>query len=214
MNTTELLGIFRAEVFDLELPYLWSDELVYTYIDDAQKWFCRLTYGIEDARSFQVKIVGDSATVWYDLDPMILKLRDAYDSVTGDPIDLIAAEKLHENGVKFDGSVGPVKALITGLEKNVLRAYPIPNIASTVDLYTFRLPYTVGKGDNFEIDEQHHLNLLMWVKYRAYSVQDGEARDDKKAAQNKADFEAYCARAKVEQSRQRRPVSTVTYGGY
>ena len=35
MNTTELLAIFREEVADIELPYLWSDALIYAYIDDA-----------------------------------------------------------------------------------------------------------------------------------------------------------------------------------
>lgn len=53
----------------------------------------------------------------------------------------------------------------------------------------------------------------MWVKYKAYSIQDAETRDDKKAATNKDGFEKYCAAAKVEQSRMRRPVSSVSYGG-
>ena len=56
MNTTELLAVFRQEVFDLETPYLWSDALVYTYIDEAQKQFCRDTYGIEDSSSFTLAI--------------------------------------------------------------------------------------------------------------------------------------------------------------
>lgn len=213
MNTTELLAVFREEVYDKEAPYLWSDELVYTYIDDAQKKFCRLTYGIEDARSFSLNVVGDGLTDWYELDPMILKLRSAYNAATGRPVNLVAAEKMDEAGIRFDGSVGPLKALVMGLEKNMVRAYPIPNAPVTVNLLTFRLPYTVGKGDTLEVDEHHHLNLLMWVKHRAYSVQDGEARDDKKAMQQRGEFEAYCAQARDEQSRQRRPVSTVSYGG-
>ena len=53
----------------------------------------------------------------------------------------------------------------------------------------------------------------MWVKHRMYSVQDAETRDDKKAAAYRAEFLAYCAKAKSEQGRLRRPVSVVTYGG-
>ena len=211
MNTTELLAVFRQEVFDLETPYLWSDALVYTYIDEAQKQFCRDTYGIEDSRSFTLAIA--IGTEWYAIDPRILKLRDAVDSATGKPVDLVAVEKMSEGRIKFDGTSGPIKALITGMDKGYVRAVPIPNVDSTVELRTFRLPTTVESGDDFEIDAQHHLNLLFWVKYRAYYVQDADARDEKKADNNKAMWDAYCAKAKVEQSRARRPVSTVTYGG-
>jgi hypothetical protein len=212
MTTTELLAIFRQEVVDIATPYLWSDVLVYAYIDDAQKQFCRDTYGIEDARSFKLTILGDSSTVWYAIDPAILKLRDAVDS-TGKPVEFVAMEKMGERGMKFDGTVGPLKALVTGLQKGYVRCYPIPNVASSVELRTFRLSADVGAGDDFEIDPQHVLNLLYWVKYRAYNVHDADARDPKKAGENKALWDAYCAKAKVEQSRVRRPVSTVSYGG-
>lgn len=212
MNTTELLAVGRQELFDLELPYLWSDALLYTYIDDAQKQFCRLTYGIEDARSFKITIKADG-TEWYAVDPRILKIRDTINTATGKPVDMLAVEKMNSSYMKFDGTVGPIKALITGMEKGMVRAYPKPNEAAVIELRTFRLPADVAVGDDFEIDPQHVLNLLYWVKYRAYNVQDAETSDKNKAASNKAEFEAYCAWAKVEQSRARRPVSSVTYGG-
>lgn len=212
MNTTELLAIGRAELYDTVAPYLWSDTLLYTYIDDAQKQFCRDTYGIEDARGFKITIKSDG-TEWYAIDPMILKLRSAINAADGGDIPLIAMEKMGEHGLRFDGRQGPLRALITGMEKGYVRAHPVPNTASVVNLNTFRLPADVASGDDFEIDPQHVLNLLYWVKYRAYMVQDAETRDDKKSADNLAKWTAYCAKAKVEQSRVRRPVSTVTYGG-
>lgn len=212
MNTTELLAIGRQELFDLETPYLWSDALLYAYIDEAQKQFCRDTYGIEDSRRFKLTILADG-TVWYAIDPLILKIRDVVDATTGKTVDLVAMEKMGEKGMKFDGHQGPLSALITGMDKGFVRAYPIPNQESTVELRVFRLPVDIAAGDDFEIDPQHVLNLLYWVKYRAYMVQDAETSDKTKAAGNKAMWDAYCALAKVEQSRQRRPVSTVTYGG-
>jgi hypothetical protein len=99
------------------------------------------------------------------------------------------------------------------MEKGYVRAFPIPNVASVVELRTYRLPSDVVAGDDFEIDAHHTLNLSMWVKHRLYSVQDAETRDDKKAATNRASFLAYCEDSKREQGRLRRPVSTVTYGG-
>lgn len=212
MTTTELLAVFRQEVFDLETPYLWSDALIYTYIDEAQKQFCRDTYGIADSKSFTISILADG-TEWYAIDPRILKLRDAVDATTGLPVALVAVEKMEDNELRFDGTVGPLRALITGMEEHEVRACPIPNQAKTVALRTFRLPATVTSGSTFEIDTQHILYLLYWVKYRAYYVQDADARDEKKAEANKTKWDNYCADAKVAQSRARRPVSTVTYGG-
>ena len=61
MTNTELLAIFREEVSDLEVPYLWSDTLVYGYIDEAQKQFCRDTYGMLDART---RTFSNSTSAW------------------------------------------------------------------------------------------------------------------------------------------------------
>ena len=234
MTTTELLAIFRAEVFDEALPYLWSDALVYGYIDDAQKQFCRDTYGIADSRSFRLNL--SAGTEWYTLDPKILKLRDAINPATGGEIPIIAVEKMAENNLRFSAPytsaqlaaviaasaanvladpswTAPVSALISGMDDGMLRTLTVPTGPSTIELRTFRLPETVVAGDEFEIAEQHHRHLLNWVKHLAYDVQDTETYN-KGASQDYArkHFE-YCAKAKAEQSRARRPVSTVTYGG-
>ena len=174
MNTTELLTVFREEVADVAEPYLWSNALIYGYIDDAQKQFCRKTNGIEDSRSFTLTIT--PATEWYKLDARILKVRRASHQTTGLPLDVLAYDKLDERGIRFNGQVGTVKTLVTGMEKSTLRAHPIPNVAEVVELHTFRLPKTVEEGDDFEIDEQHHPFLLHWVKHRAYNVQDRRDR--------------------------------------
>lgn len=211
MTTTELLAIFRQEVYDLVQPYLWADALVYGYIDDAQKQFCRDTTGIADSRSFTLAIT--AATEWYPLDTKILKLRDAVDSATGEPVPIIAVEKMRDLSMRFDGSTGPLRALVSGMEENTLRAWPIPSTASTVELRTFRLPVTVETGDDLEIAEQHHRHLLNWVKHLAYDVQDSETSDKTASEKYRAAHAVYCTKALAEQSRARRPVSNVVYGG-
>lgn len=212
MTTTELLALFRSEVSDLELPYLWSDSLVYGYIDEAQKQFCRQTVGIEDARSYKLTIV--AATEWYALDPKILKLRSVIDRATGIDVPTIPVEKMTQYGVRFNGATGPVKVLVTGMQKGYVRAYPVPDIAAVLELRTFRLPEDVAAGDDFEIDDQHVRNLLLWVKHKAYSVTDAETYDPKAAAANFAEWGSYCARALNEQSRLRHSAGTVVYGGF
>ena len=212
MNTTELLSIFRAEVQDAVQPYLWADDLVYGYIDDAQKQFCRDTYGVADSRSFKLSIKSDG-TEWYRLDPRIAKLRGAVDVSTGIDVPLVAAEKAASEGIRFNGTLGRTKALVTGLDDGMVRVWPKPNEAMVIELRTFRISQDAGAGDDLEIDPQHHRHLLYWVKHLAYDVQDSQTLDKQASDKFRAKWDAYCAKAKNEQSRARRPMSTVAYGG-
>ena len=211
MDTTELRNMFRSEFSDDVVPYLVSDALVYNYIDDAQKMFCRKTEGIEDGRSFTLAVA--PGTEWYDLDPVILKIRKAVNTATGREVSLINTERAELAGVRFDGRTGPLNVLVLGIEKNAARAWPVPNAAAAVELQVFRLPRTVEAGDSLELDEQHHQHLLLWVKHRAYGIQDSEVTDKRKAEEYEQRFNSYCFEARKEQERARRVVGAVAYGG-
>lgn len=211
MNTTELRDIFRSEFFDTEAPYLVSDLLVYTYLDEAQKMFCRLTEGIEDGRKFKLEV--KAATEWYTLSKSILKLRRASDAATGRPVPPVAAELIDQLDIRFDGRVGPLKAMVTGIEKGKVRVWPVPVEDVTVQLEVFRLPNTIGEGDDLEIDEQHHLALLLWVTHKAYAIHDTETYDRAKSEDFEFRFRAYCAAARAEQGRARHSAGNVMYGG-
>lgn len=211
MTTTELLGIFRDEVSDMLAPYLWSDALVYAYIDDAQKQFCRDAFGIEDARSFSLTLAAN--TEWYALSPQILTVRGAYDATTGQPIPVLTRAEASAKRLLFDGRTGALQALVKDMQKGFLRAYPKSNAAGAVSLEATRLSETVGEGDDLEIDEVHHLNLLMWVKYRAYSKQDVETYDPVKASAHRQAFKEYCNDSKIEHGRLTRNVAVVQFRG-
>jgi len=217
MNSTELIDLYRAEMRDTEEPYLISDAALYSYLDDAHKWFCRLTEGIEDSRTpavARVEIVPD--TEWYDISPLILKIRQAHRMDTGAPVELVSAERASKLDLRFDGRKGPLRYLVTGMGRNTVRAWPMPNETVTLELNTFRLPLSpiTDAGDQeLEIDDQHHRHLLLWMKHLAYDNHDVEMFDRRKSDDYKAKFEQYCFRAMKEQERARRPNSTVLYGG-
>lgn len=211
MDTTELRDTFRAEFFDTAVPYLVSDQLIYAYIDEAQKKFCRLTEGIEDGRSFTISVV--PGTIWYTLDPRILKIRSLTDVSTGHAVELVSMESAALHGFRLGTRLGPLVAMVAGAEKGTLRACPVPNASVELQLNAFRLPHTVEAGDDLEIDEQHHLALLMWVKHKAYSIHDAETYDRTKAAEYESNFRRYCAEARTEQNRARHSAGVVAYGG-
>lgn len=217
MDSTGLLELFREEVKDTDRPYLWSDTHVYFYIGEAQKMFCRLTEGIEDARTAGVTELDiTTGQDWYDLSPKILKLRSAHRSDTGREVELMPAEMAERRGVRFDGRTGPPSVIVQGLEKNAVRVWPVPSEDITLNLRVFRLPLvdiTDEGGQEFEIDEQHHYALLKWVKHLAYGKQDADTFDRKKTDDYEAEFRAYCRAARIEQGRARHPAGAVMYGG-
>lgn len=211
MDATELRDLFRAEFFDVAEPYLVSDLQVYAYIDEAQKMFCRFTEGIEDGRSFTIAV--KPGAIWYPLDPRILKVRKLTDTVSGREIEIVSMENAEQRGIRMDSRAGPLMAMISGIEKGNLRAWPVPNAAGTLSMSTFRLPTTVATGDEFEIDEQHHPALLMWVKHKAYGIHDTEIYDKGRSDDYELRFRRYCSAAKAEQGRARHSAGNVAYGG-
>lgn len=221
MNSTEIIETFREEMNDVERPYLWPDNLLYRYLNDAQEMFCRLTEGIEDSSSELCRLEIEPGKEWYRISPLILKVREVVDTTTGRPYEVMNMEKASMKGVLFNGRPGPLRLFVTGLEKNKLRAWPVPSLPTEVELRVFRLPLPVmaqaaitDDGDQeLEIDERHHLSLLMWMKYKAYGKEDAETFDRRKSDEFEMRFRAYCADARIEQGRARRTVGAVMYGG-
>ena len=215
MTPVELLDLFRDEMVDQQAPYLWSDQLIYSYADDAQKMFCRFTDGISDATSPLTQLdvgVGDS---YIATSPLILRLRNASRADTGRAVEVVNIEDLPARGWRFDGRVGPVAALVIGEEAGKARTYPLPNEAVTINLSVFRLPLNpvTDDGPPLEIDEQHHRHLLLWMKSLAYGKQDAETSDKTKQRDFDAAFRSYCAGVKAEQQRARFKPRAIAYGG-
>ena len=217
MTPAALLGLFRSEMADTVAPYFWSNVDVYSYIDDAQKMFCRLTDGIPDAyQPALTRIPVVPGTEWYTLSPLILKIRAVTFALTGRAVEVFTPETATTYGVRFDGATGPTKAVVTGLRENAVRVWPVPDQTVDLELSVFRLPLTTINGtalEAFEIAEHHHLHLLTWAKARAYLKQDAECFDRARSAEFDQMFRGYCHEVLREQSRKRRTTGTTVYGG-
>lgn len=210
-----LLAQFRDEMDDAAAPYLWSDALIYSYIDDAQTMFCRLTDGIPDGTTVAVtQIEVLPATEWYDTHHSILKIREAYRTDTGKPLAVMNHEDMASQNMRFDGRTGPLGAMIIGIEDYKVRVWPVPNETVTVQMNVFRLPLVAITGDAaMVVAPQHLINLLDWVKFRAYSKQNAETFDRTRAKEFEDKFRAYCKAAKDEQHRAKHKPRAVVYGG-
>lgn len=216
MTSSELAALYRTEMWDTVEPYFLGDSALYAYINDAQLQFCRQTEGIEDSRTAGVtQLAVTPGTEWYALSPLVLKVRGAHRGDDGRMVRMAEAEKTSAYDIKFDGRAGPLRYLVSGLDKGHLRAWPIPTETLTINLRVFRLPLTSITGPNqaLEIDPQHHMHLLLWVKHLAYGTHNAEVFDPRKSEEFAAKFAAYCRTARVEQGRARHSAGAVLYGG-
>jgi len=216
MTADELLALYRREMRDVETPYLVEDADLYTYMADAQKWFCRLTEGIEDSRTDKVTLLSlTAAEDWYQLSPLVLKVRAVRRASTGEPVRVVDDEDTDVEGIRFDGRTGPVRAVVTGRDRNAVRMWPVPDATEDLRLTVFRLPLR-DPSDSYpklEIREEHHLALLDWMKHKVYSIPDAELYDRNRASEHELKFRTYCAQARKEQGRLRHAAGTVRYGG-
>ena len=216
MDSTALLALFRSEMADAAEPYLWSDADVFSYFDDAQTMFCRLTDGIADATTADVTLIEVIPTTdWVTTHPSILRIRSAIRSDTGRDVEVINRDDMPVRRWYFDGVPAAVKALIIGMEAGKARVFPKSNETVDIHLTVFRLPLThiTAADQDFEIPAEHHQHLLHWVKHRAYMKQDAETFDRTRAEEFEGRFRAYCEQVKREERRKAFKVRTVAYGG-
>lgn len=221
MNIQDLIQTFRKQVSDLEAPYLWDDEEVLLYLIDAQDKFVRAMGGISDYGSTRAgTTLTDIPLVvnqpMSSFSPYILRIRSAKLLTGNRNITIIDESQLKQYsdtkdyGLQRaeslrDDDLGEVSLALIGLEDNKLRWYKVPDIADTARMHIYRLPYPriTKQEDSLEIDEQHHIHLIPWMKYWAYSKEDAETYDRELADRNEKTFNDYCDRARSEKDRQR-----------
>jgi hypothetical protein len=217
MTSSDLLALFRSEIADTAEPYLWSDEDVFGYMDDAQTMFCRKTDGILDASTDAVtKIAVVPGSDRIALHQKIKRIRAITREDTGRGIDIINRDDMVLRKWYFDGTVGIVKALVIGVEAHKARVFPVSSETVNLRLEVQRLPLITITSDGdqaFEIDDEHHRHLLHWMKSLAYMKQDSETFNRTKAEEFETKALAYFAQVKEEERRKAFKVRTVAYGG-
>lgn len=221
MDLQDLVLNFRKQVEDQEPPYLCDDDEALLYIIDAQDKFVRIMGGISDnggtgAGTTLTDLAMMANTPTSSFSPFILRIRSAKLITAQRNIEIIDESQLddmcriNDYGIVTstflrDTDTGSVNYGIIGLEDNKLRWYKVPSTADTCRLHIYRLPYPriADQEDSLEIDEQHHLHLIKWMKYHFYSKDGAETYDKDLAAKNEASFVEYCEKARAEKDRQR-----------
>jgi hypothetical protein len=193
VNRLQLFDTFRARAFDTERPYLWSDDELQEFLDDAHNEAAERGLLLRDATTAEICEVAISAgTAAYPLDPRILVvIRAKLDSQTR-PLEVTSTPALDRCDPGWESRSGSVNAIAIDAEGAGWTATLVgpPTAAGTLRLHVFRLPLESidGDTDEPEINPRLHVRLVDWMMARAYAKKDAETQDDAKAAQHEAIF--------------------------
>lgn len=214
MKARQLIDLARQRLDDTKKPYLWGDDELLAYLDEAQQEACIRTGGLFESESPRITEIdvleGESV---YPLHPSILRIQRA--SFDGRPVKVVTREWLYRKVAGWETMSGLPYWLIC--DAAVCRLVPTPDRAAVLKLAVFRLPEDPLRLESeLEISAPYQIKLIDWVLRCAYLKPDCEQRSDglSAAAENRfiqtfgEPVSAYVLRRRREGAR-----PTVRYGG-
>lgn len=229
MNLAELLQLLRGSILNDRSDrasgssdYLWTDETLVTYINEAQRRFAVQGLVLRDASTDEVtKITLVPGQSIYPLHESVIAVmsarRDGYQAdlnrvghaalgayrapsdswvdpsaVTGLPAGVTLAYSTDEGLSDFDSAM---------LSQVALRVYPPPAAADTIRLRVVRKPIqklVLGADSQTpEIPEDHHIEMLDWAAYLALRIVDDDAGAARRSLEFRASFEQHVKEART-----------------
>lgn len=188
MNRVDLRSRLRESYLDdMAQPYLWSDDLLNAFIEEAQQEAVIRSRFLSSRHDLPV-LAGQGEYPLPDgtLDIERLRMPPLH------PLTLTSIDELDDTG-NWEGRSGTpthyayVSAVLGG--DNTLTLYPTPTADYTAVLRLVRLPTTMALDtDSPELPEHLHLHLLDWAAFRAYSLKDSDTNDEARAGKHQAAF--------------------------
>lgn len=198
MRLNELISRYRTLANDKVEPYFVDDASVIDWLNDAVNEACirgRLLY--ESQNSGVCNIAVTAGTSHYPLHESLYELSRVWfapdDGSYGSCLSLMSAESLDQrykcdNWKKMQG----VPQFVLQ-DDTTIRLVPIPILDGELQLEGYRVPLAPMEDDDDmpEINPIHHVHLVQWVLYRAFSVPDAEFFDQSRAELAKQEFTDY-----------------------
>jgi len=215
MNVGEIIAMYRTEVSDIERPYLWTDEEVLAYLNDAYTMLIRFMGGVPDATSAISEIDVTIGQKEAAISEAVIRVVRAFRESDGAELSVIESTDvpLVRNSagkvalMRIGSHAGPIEYVIIGTDRNMVSFHPVPNTADTIKLQVRRMPLVELAAESdvpSDIGAEHHLHLLKWMKSMGYRKQDADTLDMEKAQLNESLFLQYCEQSTYEQERMRR----------
>lgn len=213
MNSTELLDAFRVDTQDTRLPYFWSDEEVFRYLNDAYFQFVRRTGGVADFDSEACEIVVVAGEPVSEMHPSVLRVMNAWRGSDSVPLEIVnLANLLRPPRLE----AAQPRRMILGMRRGSVHWDATPVADDLVQMHVYRLPLLpiTEEGQTLDdVDELHHLRLIDWMRYLAYLKKDAEALSPQESDRSAQAFLVYCDQVRAENERYKHKTRVVRYGG-
>lgn len=199
MTLADLIRRFRVLADDKVQPYLWADEDVIDWLNDAQAQAAvRGRLLREDANPAVCNITLAPGVHTYPLhysvfEIAILRLIPPAGADKPRTIFLKSREWLDREFSNWRDYPSPARYAIQ--EDTTLRLVGGFNAGDTLALECYRLPLKQFTGTNLtakpEIHTAHHAHLIQWALHRAYGIPDGDGFDPQRSEKAEREFTDY-----------------------
>lgn len=193
MNVEEFISQFRNYMSDTQKPYLWSDEEIVLYLNEAEREAARRSRSFIDSSTPEVCMIDAIPGVQsYELDPRVIYIRRVRTSAHTDPVSPIHLQLIDKVDDRWETAQGRVENYVVGHESGKISLVRIPKVAQTIRMTVVREPLCEMQtlSDEPELPKRYHMQLLEYVYYRAYMKHDSEAENTQLAQSHYAIFEA------------------------
>lgn len=195
MDRDGLIAQFRREADDKVLPYLWSDDDVIAWLDEAEQEAAIRAHLLPektDAAICQVAVTADVAS--YSLHTSVLDISYArFETAGGDKMRLqvVSPDGMDTIWACWRDAISDRPRYLIQDEQTATLV-PTPSESGTLQLEVHRLPLeSIESRGAPEIGLAHHRHLVNWVLFKAFSKPDAETIDPARAAKAEEEFIRY-----------------------
>ncbi len=190
MNLSELINAFRTQSQDKVRPYLWPDDELAPWFSEADKEAAIRSRLINDSEEFTVK-AGDTTI---DLPKELFDIQYAeLRAADGTAKEITGTDRQTLNALRPGWRTKSEPPVDYIHDDKTLMFGAVADADYTLYLEFFRTPKRAlrEEGDESEINDQHHLNLVDWVLFRAYGKPDPDTQNPGKSEDAEGRFTAY-----------------------
>ncbi|MBF0339451.1 MAG: hypothetical protein HQL95_00630 [Magnetococcales bacterium] len=195
MDLEHLIGYARSRLDDLVEPYLWSDQELTQYANQAVIEACLRADLLQDDQTIAICSINVVAgQERYPLHPKVILIKRA--TMMGNrprrvlPKSTTAA--LMQAFPDYPDQDGTPEYFVQDVGSSQIGLFPRPVADEVLQLLVSRLPLSdlVHGADIPEIHPMHHAALVYWMVHEALLKEDSETRNEQKAMQYLQLFEA------------------------
>lgn len=198
MTGEELLDFLRTDVLrDRAVPSLWSDDLLYRYLSEAQTLMARQTYClIDSAVPFLSELTISADTREYAISSAILHVLSARLSTEQSDLTDVTHARLPSH---LESTTSQPTCYVLNETQHTITFYPTPDAEYVVYLRVARLPSAaISDTVDPEIPEHLHIDLAEYAAYRCLMNNDSDGLNIGAADRHKKDWDSRVLAAKRE----------------